>query len=102
MVSSKALPGLERVPGDQNWIDRLPKTLKAAWHKSWIYRSAKHRVANGLTISHAIASSVEDCHKGTVGGHPVKNPKTIAEQKAALVVWAAMKKATKAKKATKG
>ena len=29
---------LEKVPGKQNWIDHLPAGMKAAWHRSIIYR----------------------------------------------------------------
>lgn len=104
MVDSHLLPNLDRVPGVQNWIERLPAALRAAFRESWAYRSAKHRVANGLTVGHAIASAIEDCKKGTVGGHPIHDPKALAEQKAALVVWESMKawnKAHSAKSAAK-
>lgn len=50
---------LEKVPGQQNWVDRLPGPLKAAWHKSIIYRCAKHlHFERGMEVGHAIASAI--------------------------------------------
>ena len=48
---------LEKVPGTQNWIDRLPGALKARWNSSIIYRAAVHMHRKGMSPGHAIASA---------------------------------------------
>jgi len=100
---------LERVPGVQNWIERLPASMRAAWNRSIIYRSAVHVVArSGYTPGHAIASAINWC-KHIVETGDVKqwpgpqqvNPKSVAECVAALALWESMKAYAKAHKATK-
>lgn len=101
---------LERVPGVQNWIDRLPAGLKAAWHKTIIYRAAVHLYRErGMEPGHAIASAINWCkHIAATGdvkqwpGPQQVNPKSVAECVAALGVWAAMRAAAKADNGRKG
>jgi hypothetical protein len=97
---------LEKVPGVQNWIDKLPAGLKAQWHASIIYRAAKHlHFERGMPVGMAIASSINWCkHIARTGdvkqwkGPQNVNPKSRAECVAALAVWAAMRAAAKASK----
>ena len=98
---------LERVPGVQNWIDRLPAGLQAAWDKTIIYRAAIHMVnERGMEVGHAIASAINWC-KHIVATGDVKqwpgpqqvNPKSVAECVAALAVWETMKATNAASKA---
>lgn len=89
---------LERVPGVQNWIERLPAGLRAAWNKSIIYRAAVHMYHKGMEPGHAIASAINWC-KYIVATDDVKNwkgpqnvnPKSVAECVSALAVWESMK-----------
>lgn len=105
LVSSAALPDLERKPGKQNWIEHLPAALRSRWKKSWIYRAAKHLAAKGMGVGHAIATAINAARKGCTTGDlnfPLVqqvNVKSRAEMCGALAVWAAMKAAAKAKKA---
>jgi len=82
---------LERVPGVQNWIERLPAALRAAWNRSIIYRAAVHMV-NGC--EHIVATGDV---KQWPGPQQV-NPKSVAECVDALAVWESMKAAAHAKK----
>ena len=95
---------LEKVPGKQNWIDHLPAGLKAAWHRSIIYRAAVHmHRERGMPVGMAIASAKNWCeHIARTGdvkqwkGPQNVNPKSRAECVAALAVWAQMRAAAKA------
>lgn len=102
-VPSSALPGLERVPGKQNWIERLPAPMRAAWHRSIIYRAAKHMAAKGMPVGMAIASAnnwaEHICHTGDVkqwrGPQTVK-PSSVAECCAARTLWNTMRATARA------
>ena len=90
---------LEKVPGEQNWIDKLPAALKAAWHRSIIYRAAVHmHRERGMPVGQAIASAINWCkHIARTGdvkqwpGPQQVNPASVAECRAALATWAAMR-----------
>lgn len=97
---------LERVPGVQNWIERLPAGMRAAWNRSVIYRAAVHMVnERGMGVGHAIASAINWC-KHIVATGDVKqwpgpqqvNPGSVAECAAALALWESMKAAAHASK----
>lgn len=97
---------LERVPGVQNWIERLPAALIAAWNHCIIYRAAVHMVdERGMEVGHAIASAKNWCeHIVATGdvkqwpGPQQVNPKSVAECAAALAIWESMKAAAHAQK----
>jgi hypothetical protein len=97
---------LEKVPGVQNWIDRLPASLKAAWHRSIIYRCAVHlHFERGMPVGKAIASAINWCkHIARTGdvkqwpGPQQVNPKSVAECVAALALWETMKAHARASK----
>jgi hypothetical protein len=101
---AEAFGRLEKVPGQQNWIDKLPAALKAAWNKSIIYRAAVHmHEERGMAVGHAIASAINWCrHIAATGdvkqwkGPQSVNPKSRAECVAALALWESMKAAAKA------
>ena len=89
---------LEKVPGVQNWVDRLPAGLKARWHKSIIYRAAVHIHEGGMPVGMAIASAINWArHIAATGdvkqwpGPQAVNPKSVAECVSALATWEAMK-----------
>ncbi len=90
---------LEKVPGVQNWIDKLPAGLKARWNKSIIYRAAVHmHQKRGMPVGMAIASAINWArHIVATGdvkqwpGPQTVNPKSVAECVAALATWEAMK-----------
>lgn len=90
---------LEKVPGVQNWIDRLPAAMKAAWNRSIIYRAAVHmHRERGMAVGHAIASAINWAEHivatGDVSQWPGPqqvNPKSVAECAAALALWESMK-----------
>lgn len=68
---SSTYPGLERVPGEQNWVDQVHGL------PSLVERVAKHlHYEKGYTISHAIATAVnwnkKMCSTGTAFGGKVK------------------------------
>jgi hypothetical protein len=97
---------LEQVPGEQNWIDKLPAGLLAAWHKSIIYRAAVHmHFERGMPVGYAIASAINWCEyivktddvKQWKGPQHV-NPKSVAECAAALTLWETMKATAHAQK----
>lgn len=97
---------LEKVPGVQNWIDRLPAGLKARWHRSIIYRAAVHmHFERGMPVGKAIASAINWCkHIARTGdvkqwpGPQQVNPGSVAECVAALATWEAMKAAARAQR----
>ncbi len=96
--SSKVHGGLERVPGKQNWIERLPAHIRALWHASWIYRAAKHlHYDKGMTIGHAIATAKNASDKGCATGDlnwsgiQSVNPKSRTEMCSASALWRRMK-----------
>lgn len=101
---------LEKVPGVQNWIDRLPAGMKAAWHRSIIYRAAVHmHQERGMAVGHAIASAINWCrHIARTGdvkqwpGPQQVNPKSVGECVAALALWERMRAAAKASSKGKG
>ena len=90
---------LEKVPGVQNWIDRLPAGMLAAWNRSIIYRAAVHmHQEHGMAVGHAIASAINWCkyivRTGDVENWPGPqqvNPKSVGECVAALALWESMK-----------
>lgn len=97
---------LERVPGVQNWIEKLPAGMRAAWNKSIIYRAAVHlNRERGMAPGHAIATAINWC-KSTLASGDVKNwpgkqavnPGSLAEMAAALALWESMKAYAKAHK----
>lgn len=90
---------LEKVPGVQNWIERLPAGMRAAWNRSIIYRAAVHmHQERGMAVGHAIASAINWCeHIAATGdvkqwpGPQQVNPKSVGECVAALALWESMK-----------
>lgn len=90
---------LERVPGVQNWIERLPAAMREAWNKSIIYRAAIHMVnEHGMEVGHAIASAKNwaqyICETGDVKqwkGPQSVRPTSRAECCAAVALWEQMK-----------
>lgn len=82
-----------------NWIDRLPAGMKAAWHKSIVYRCAVHlHRERGYEAGHAIATALNWCRStlatGDIKNWPGKqtvNPGSLAEMAAALALWQAMR-----------
>lgn len=96
---------LEKKPGGpDNWIERLPAGMRAAWNRSIIYRAAVHmHRERGMAVGHAIASAINWC-KHIVATGDVKqwpgpqqvNPKSVAECVAALALWESMKAAARA------
>lgn len=96
---------LEKVPGVQNWLERLPGPLRAAWHRSIIYRAAVHmHKERGMAVGHAIASAINWAehirNTGDVAqwkGPQTVNPKSVAEVTAALALWETMKATAKAR-----
>jgi hypothetical protein len=102
-VPSSALPGLERVPGKQNWLEKLPAPMRAAWHRSIIYRAAKHMAAKGMPVGIAIASAKNwaqhICDTGDVKqwrGPQQVAPTSRAECCAAVALWGTMRATAKA------
>jgi hypothetical protein len=100
---SSSLPGLERVPGKQNWIENLPAPMRAAWHRSIIYRAAKHIAAKGRPVGMAIAFAKNwaqhICDTGDVKQFPglqQVGPVSRAEACAAVTLWGSMRAAAKA------
>lgn len=97
---------LAKTPQADNWIDKLPAPMRAAWHRSIIYRAAKHlHFERGMDVGHAIASAINWCrHIARTGdvkqwrGPQTVNPKSVAECQAALALWATMRATAKAQK----
>ena len=97
---------LERVPGVQNWIEKLPAGMRAAWTKSIIYRAAVHlNRERGYEPGRAIATAI-NWVKSTLASGDIKNwpgkqnvnPGSLAEMTAALALWESMKAYAKAHK----
>lgn len=90
---------LSKTPELDNWIDRLPAGMKAAWHRSIVYRAAVHmHQERGMAVGHAIASALNWArHIVRTGdvkqwpGPQTVNPKSVAECVAALALWESMK-----------
>lgn len=96
LVKSSSYPGLERKPGKNNWIENLPKALIARWHKSYMYRVAKHLVyGSGKPISTAIPMAISTTRRWARGGEGVK-PKTQAKAVADIALWNLMRATSKA------
>jgi len=98
---------LARTPEIDNWIDRLPAALKTRWHKTIIYRAARHMAFDrGMEPGHAIASALNWArHIVATGdvkqwkGPQQVNPGSVAECSAGLAVWAEMRASARAHKA---
>jgi len=90
---------LERVPGVQNWIERLPAGMRAAWNRSIVYRAAVHmNEERGMPVGTAIASALNwakyICKTGDVKqwkGPQSVRPTSVAECCAAITLWNAMR-----------
>lgn len=90
---------LEKVPGEQNWIDKLSAGTLAEWHASIVYRAAVHmHFERGMPVGMAIASALNwaahICRTGDVKqwkGPQSVNPKSVAECCAAGALWERMK-----------
>lgn len=97
---------LSRTPQIDNWIDRLPAGMKAAWGKSIIYRCAVHLFRErGYEPGRAIATAINWCRStlatGDVKNWPGKqvvNAGSLGEMAAALALWESMKAHAKAHK----
>lgn len=97
---------LARVPGKQNWIERLPAPMRAAWRRSIIHRAAEHmHFERGMPVGIAIASAINwakhICTTGDVKqwrGPQQVRPKARAETCAAVALWTAMKAASRAQR----
>ena len=101
MPNSKAYPGLERVPGKQNWVD------KAGGLPSYIERIAKHlHYEKGMDIGHSIAIAVNTVKRWATAGTVTKKggkgvtPATRAKAAKAVAEWEAKKARSRAKSAT--
>lgn len=98
---------LSRTPQVDNWIDRLPSALQAAFNKTIIYRAAIHMVSeHGMAVGHAIASAINWArHIVRTGdikqwpGPQQVNPGSVAECAAALAVWDEMRAYARSHKA---
>jgi hypothetical protein len=96
------MASLARSP-KENWIERLPAGMQAAFTRSIIHRAAEHMVKKGMPVGMAIASAINwakhICATGDVKqwrGPQSVNPKSVAECCAAVALWTAMKAAAKA------
>jgi hypothetical protein len=84
---------LEKVPGVQNWVDRVGGFPPG----NWIYRCAIHLHAKGFTVGHALAVAInaakKACSTGDLNwpGWQGINMKSRAECCAAVAQWEAMK-----------
>lgn len=95
---------LSKTPELDNWIDRLPATLKAAWHNTIVYRAAVHmHQERGMTPGHAIASALNWARHIVATGDVKQwqgpqrvNPGSVAECAAGLAVWEQMKATARA------
>jgi hypothetical protein len=93
----------------ENWIDKLPAALGAAFKRSWIYRAAKHLTFDvyggnrGRAFAVAINAAKKGCATGDLNwpGAQSVNPKSKAEMCAAVSVWESMKGANAAQQLTK-
>lgn len=97
---------LAKVPGTQNWIEKLPAPMRAAWNRSIVYRAAVHmHQERGMPVGMAIASALNwarhICKTGDVAnwkGPQAVNPKSVAECCAAVALWNSMRAAAKAQR----
>jgi hypothetical protein len=97
---------LAKTPQLDNWVDHLPAGIKAAWHRSIVYRAAVHmHRERGMAVGHAIASALNWArHIVRTGdvkqwpGPQQVNPKSVAECAAALAIWETMKAYARAHK----
>lgn len=94
---------LAKVPGTQNWIERLPAPMRAAWNRSIVYRAAVHMHRKGMPVGMAIASALNWArHIVRTGdvkqwkGPQQVNPGSVAECAEALALWASMRAAARA------
>ena len=84
---------LEKVPGKQNWVDRVGGFPPG----NWIYRCAIHLHAKGFTVGHALATAINAAKKACATGDlnwpgwQGINMKSRAECCAAVAQWEAMK-----------
>lgn len=97
---------LSKTPQADNWIDRLPAGMRAAWNRSIIYRAAVHmHTERGMPVGQAIASAI-NWARHIVATGDVKQwpgpqrvrPSSVAECAAALALWESMKAAARADK----
>ncbi len=106
--SSAALPDLDWSAAD-NWIDRLPAAMGAAFKRSWIYRAAKHLTYEvyggnrGRAFAVAIEAARKGCKTGDLNwpGAQSVNAGSRAEMCAAVALWEQMKATNAAQKLTK-
>lgn len=96
LASSASYPGLDRKPGDKNWVS------KAGGLPSYIERIAKHlHYEEGMNIGRSIAVAVNHvkrmCASGDTNlpGSQQVNPKSRAEACAAVASWEKKKASTK-------
>lgn len=97
---------LAKTAAVDNWIERLPAALRAAWGKCIIYRAAVHmHREEGMAVGHSIASAINWCEYIVATGDvenwegPQRvNPASVAECAAALAIWAQMKAYARAHK----
>jgi hypothetical protein len=106
--SSASLPDLDWSAAE-NWIDRLPPAMGAAFKRSWIYRAAKHLTYEvyGGNRGHAFAVAIEAARKGCATGDlnwpglQAVNAGSRAEMCAAVQLWESMKATARSQKLTK-
>lgn len=97
---------LAKTAAVDNWIERLPDGMRAAWGKSIIYRCAVHlHTERGYAPGRAIATAISWCRSCLASGDVVNwpgpqriNPKSLGEMAAALALWESMKAYAKAHK----
>lgn len=97
---------LAKTAAADNWIDRLPAGMRAAFDKSIIYRAAVHlHRERGFEAGHAIATAINWC-RSTVASGDIKNwpgkqavnPGSLGEMAAALALWESMRAYARAHK----
>lgn len=90
---------LAKTAAVDNWIERLPAPMRAAWNKSIIYRAAVHlHRERGYSAGRAIATAI-NWARSTVAAGDIKNwpgkqnvnARSLAEMVAALALWESMK-----------
>lgn len=90
---------LAKTAAVDNWIERLPAAMRAAWGKSIIYRAAVHlHREQGYGAGRALATAINWARStlasGDIKNWPGKqnvNAGSLAEMAAALSLWEAMK-----------
>lgn len=94
LARSSSYPGLARVPGKQNWIEHLPASMRKAWHRSYMYRVAKHiHYEQGVPIGRAIAMAKSTTARWARGGGDV-SAKTQAKASKDIALWSRMRAAS--------